>query len=458
MKPRRLASLALICATTVFATQLLAEQSPPADPEDPTEKQETAPPTDPAEKSSRDDDGAAKAAGQAPPANPKKLVPIQADLEHRDHHGNAVDVSAFPGSFQIPGTTLSFAFGGYVKLDYLQDLEPAGDETLMRPDTIPIEGTPESVLGPTANFQASQSRFSFDLRSPTPKGNFRAFIEIDFFINNAPHLRHAYGTWGHLLAGQTWGTFMDISAEPITADFGGDGFVFNRKALVRWEMPVGKSGFTWAVALEDPQSTILFPTGPASAESRSSVPDVVGRTRYETDRWHFQLGALLQQIRAAGTGAGSDPTEVSWAMNFTGNVYIGKDDGKRDDFKWGVAHGEGFTDYYLNLGPTQPDSVLTPDGSLELFPMTSILLGYQHFWTPTVRSTFKWEGNFFDDVPWRTGDMTDRNWESHVNVIYSPIPKMNIYGEYIYGDHRLIDGSKGSANRLQFAVQYLFGT
>jgi len=446
--------LTLVCFVAMPSGQIFAAQPQEGAPESSAKEQKPASATDPEDKSSTDEEDGTTAEGKPSKEEQEKQVPSLSDLEHHDHHGNAVDVGVFPGSIQIPGTTLALAIGGYVKVDLLADLEPAGDETLMRPDTIPLEGTPESELGPTSNIQAGQSRFNFDVRSPTSAGNFRAFIELDFFINNAPHLRHAYGTIGHLLGGQTWSTFMDIGAAAITADFGGDGMIFTRKALIRWEMPVGTSGFTWAVALEDPQSTIAFPDDLENAEERSTVPDVVGRTKYTWDYGHFQLAALVKQIRAAGTDLEHDPSEIGWGLNFTGSVDVGR----RDDFKWAVAYGEGITDYVLNLSPTEPDAVLAPDGSLEVIPLTTIMLAYQHFWSPVWRSNFKVEGDFFDNQPAQTDEMSDRNWEAHVNLIYSPWSKMNIYGEYIYGNRRAIDGRVGSASRLQFSIQYLFGT
>jgi hypothetical protein len=322
----------------------------------------------------------------------------------------------------------------------------------MRPDTIPLEGSPESELGPSANLQAGQSRFNFDVRSPTPAGNFRAFIEIDFFINNAPHFRHAYGTLGHLLGGQTWSTFMDISAEPVTAGFGGDGAVFTRKALIRWEMPIGDTDLTWAVAVEDPQSSV-YPTEFENADTRAATPDFVGRIRYQPDRFHFQLAGLGKQVRLVGTDLDSNPTAFSWGVNFTGAVKVGG----LDDFKWQVAYGPGIFDYYLNLGPTQKDAILGADGELQLIPMTSVMLAYEHFWTPMLRSTIKWEGNFISNQPAQTGEMTDSNWATHVNLIYSPWTRVNLYGEYIYGSHRVIDGREGNANRFMFSAQFIFG-
>ena len=46
----------------------------------------------------------------------------------------------FPKSIKIPGTDLSLAIGGYVKVDYIQDFDGIGEPTSSRPNTIPVEG------------------------------------------------------------------------------------------------------------------------------------------------------------------------------------------------------------------------------------------------------------------------------------------------------------------------------
>jgi len=55
-------------------------------------------------------------------------------------------------------------------------------------------------------------------------------------------LRHAYGTLGNFLAGQTWTNFMNPSSLPETLDFGGPvGQIFDRQAQVRWTQSFGAS-------------------------------------------------------------------------------------------------------------------------------------------------------------------------------------------------------------------------
>ena len=46
------------------------------------------------------------------------------------------------------------------------------------------------------------------------------YIETDFYGSGSVlRLRHAYGSYGGLLAGQTWSTFVDDDNFPNTIDF-----------------------------------------------------------------------------------------------------------------------------------------------------------------------------------------------------------------------------------------------
>ncbi len=67
------------------------------------------------------------------------------------------------------------------------------------------------------------------------------FIETDFYgTSSALRLRHAYGTWGGLLAGQTWTTFMDDDNLPRTIDFEAPtAFAQIRQAQARWTQKAG---------------------------------------------------------------------------------------------------------------------------------------------------------------------------------------------------------------------------
>src|ERR1700741_1572171 len=106
-------------------------------------------------------------------------------------------------------------------------------------DGTPVEPTPKGIQWSTGDYTwrvAGQTRFNVEVTGPTTAGPFKAFVEGDFFSDqNAFRLRHAYGTVGEVLGGQTWTTFMDEDAMPETIDFESPiAFPIVRQAQIRW--------------------------------------------------------------------------------------------------------------------------------------------------------------------------------------------------------------------------------
>ena len=67
---------------------------------------------------------------------------------------------------------------------------------------------------------AKESRLFLDIRGPVEGKELQMYIETDFYGSGSVlRLRHAYGRYGGLLAGQTWSTFVDESNFPNTIDF-----------------------------------------------------------------------------------------------------------------------------------------------------------------------------------------------------------------------------------------------
>ena len=112
------------------------------------------------------------------------------------------------------------------------------------------------------------------------------FVETDFYgSGNALRLRHAYGSYKGLLAGQTWSTFVDDANMPNTIDFESPmAFPSIRQAQARFTAKLGGNA-TWSVAVEDNKSSITTPEGvPGKAEY--SMPDLVTRVKFEGSRGH----------------------------------------------------------------------------------------------------------------------------------------------------------------------------
>ncbi len=138
----------------------------------------------------------------------------------------------------------------------------------------------------------------------------RMFVETDFYgTSSALRLRHAYGSFGGLLAGQTWSTFVDEDNMPSTIDFEAPmAFASIRQAQVRWTQKLA-SWITWSAAVEDNKSAIIIPTDiPGKAEY--PMPDLVTRFRFDMGASHVTTAGFLGSARFRPTDGDTDYGEA----------------------------------------------------------------------------------------------------------------------------------------------------
>ena len=213
----------------------------------------------------------------------------------------AVTAGASKGSFKLPGSDTSVTIGGYVKLDALYSSRSAGvnsgaDQNL-DPTSIPVGPNAGANERHQVTLHARQSRLFLRTATPTDMGALNTHLEFDLFgasgnesVSNSHNLRlrHAYGSLGGLLAGQTWSNFMVVSALPETLDFGGPaGQTFVRQAQLRWTQPF--TGGQWSVALENPETVVARPDGSALRADDDRAFDIpamsASRPRWVTTTW-----------------------------------------------------------------------------------------------------------------------------------------------------------------------------
>ena len=118
--------------------------------------------------------------------------------------GTAVTRGDHPGSFKIPGTNTSVKIGGYVKADFIYDVDAdLGDS--FAASAIPADGSDADRKSGNFRSHAKQTRLNFSTWTPTEVGEVKLFIESDFFgqggnqtFSNSTtfRLRHAYGEIG----------------------------------------------------------------------------------------------------------------------------------------------------------------------------------------------------------------------------------------------------------------------
>ena len=103
------------------------------------------------------------------------------------------------------------------------------------------------------------------------------------------------------------------------------------------------------------------------------------------------------------------------------------------------------------------DAGVDADGELAMIKTYSGFASYRRFWTPKWRSNLT-GGDFKADNPTALVGLnpTDQVYSAHVNLIYSPIDKIDVGVEYIYANRRLESGVDGDMNKVQFSTKYSF--
>lgn len=360
----------------------------------------------------------------------------------------------FDQSLTIKGTGISLQFGGYVKVDFIQDLDPIGNKKQFLVNSIPVLATdPDFGLGGNTNIQANQTRFSVDVRGDTSTGQVRGFFEVDFFGSGGTfRLRHAYGEWKGLLGGQTWTTFMDVPARPHMLDFEGpDSGYFTRHAMIRY---TGKPSekLEWSVAVEDPQNNqITLPTG-VTGTFRNEVPDLVGRVLIEPNWGHIQVAGIVRQLRFVSDGGLVDEKTTGYGLGLSGKSKVGE----RDAIMGLVGFGSGVAHYVTAFNKTPSDAVLTPAGELEAIDYLAVMLAYEHHWNNRLFSSIGVGHAIVYNKPSQPDDALRSISSPHFNLIYRPNRLLEIGGEVMWGRRKNKDGNNGDATRLQFSIQYKF--
>jgi hypothetical protein len=359
----------------------------------------------------------------------------------------------YPGYFRLPGTKTFLKIGGYAKTDLIFDPRPAGDPDRFIPASIPI---PPAANVSNSTLSVRPSRINIDFLVPTEKARtIRFFLEMDFFGSSAttPRLRHAYAQGENLLVGQTFSNFMDPDAGPDTLDFQGpNSQVSIRNPQMRYTYRLGKKTTT-SISIEKPSSDVAFSTPDFNSSTNTPSPDGTVQFRHDMENGHVQLSALFRDI-AAFLPDGRSDSVFGWGFNLAGLFKVfGK-----DNLVYQGAYGNGISRYINDTSGLGIDAAVisVQDPRLEAVPIGGFYGGYQHFWTPKLRSSvvygFLQSQNTAAQVP----GAYHRSEYSATNVIWSPIPQLSFGTEFLYGWRVNKNNTTGNAPRIQISAKYNF--
>jgi hypothetical protein len=386
----------------------------------------------------------------------------------------------------------SYKFGGYVKLDTMYSDYSGGSvasgsigRDFYIAGTVPVGTEGESYT----DFHAKESRINFRSTHNLDNGaKMTTFVELDFLATNdgnervsnsySPRLRHAFFTYNKWLFGQTWMTFFNVGALPENLDFVGpaESTIFGRQAMIRYTTG------NWQFAAENPETTItpyggalIDPGDPDDPDDDklitrrivaddNQIPDLVARYNWKGDWGSVTVAGIYRELALNQANAlnstddegnpilvAVDDSTDGWGLSLSGKFMIGE----KDDFRWMASTGSGMG-RYMGLN-TANAAVIDSGGNLKAIESTGVFGSYRHFWNNKWRSNLTLGYLTVDNDTDLTGTgVTTEASSVHINLIYSPVPKMDFGIEYMHANREVESGADGDLDRIQFSAKYAY--
>ncbi len=387
------------------------------------------------------------------------------------------------GTPLMPGE--AFEIYGFAEADAIEDskrVDPNWNDAF-RPSKIGVDNA-QGVNPYGANGENSisvkQSRFGVKGLMPTGEGNEPIAFKFEFDLfgvgvdagQTTFRLRHAYGEWEQILAGQTNSLFMDIDVFPNTIDYWGpDGMVFLRNPQIRWT-PYKTDTAHFSVAIERPGNDIdpgnvrlIDEYSTAVIQNQEKVPDLTSQFRLDQGWGHVQVAGILRRVgfeyEIVPGQAWTTGYKTGWGVNLSGAIKtVGK-----DQILLQVVHGDGIASYMndggTDLAPNAAFNPLLPNSpalSAEAVPLTGVVAYYDHYWNEKFSSSIGYSSTWVDNTNFQTPTAYYKGEYASVNLLWYPVKNVMMGGEVLWGERVNNDRLSGNDSRFQFTVKYSFGT
>jgi hypothetical protein len=385
-----------------------------------------------------------------------------------------------PGVFKLPGTDSTIKLYGYVQLDTTFDMSGRdpnveGDDWATVIPLVPLNKNEEAKAKKGQLYlTARTSRFGIQTSTPTKLGNVGVKLEGDF---NGPNLeqgqtytnsvlfrlRHAYGTVGNLLVGQTWTTFLDFGGAPDTVDFNGPGsLALVRNPMIRYTIPLG-DGMSLALAAENAPGTDGNDYGGSRTAKYQTIPDFHANFGMSGGWGSASLRAVTSQQKAAKdpeSGFSGNYTKQGFGLAASGGFKVAGS----DTLVAQVVYGQGIGRYLLNViaDGNRAGAVVDTGDKFYNIPAFAYHAGYTHVWGPEYRSNLIWSQTMITSPKINGVSVFDHTGNNKtmsqlfVNTFWTFAKNAELGVEYVWGQRKDFNGDKGDQNRINATVHYSF--
>lgn len=384
----------------------------------------------------------------------------------------AADGRGSPAHAQGTDGKSTFEIYGFAQADLIFATSKADPDWKdgFRPSKISTNPS-EFGSGTQTSISVKQSRFGVQGGVPVSDdlGAINFKFEFDMFGVGADagqttiRLRHAFGEWGQILAGQTNTVFMDIDVFPNVIEYWGPpGMVFFRNPQLRWT-PYQSEHNQIAIALERPGNDVdvgqirdIDPGLGENVQASQHLPDLTAHWRVGDPWGHFQVAGILRQLGFETPGnSGNDPsgTKMGWGVNVSGHVNLFR----RDKLMGQVVFGRGIASYMNDGGVDLAPQIATTDIHAKAVPLLGVMAYYDHNWNDRWSTSIGYSFTEVDNTNLQQDNAFEKGEYGTLNLLWTPKKNIMIGGEVTWGQRTDKNGATGDDVRFQFSVKYNFG-
>jgi hypothetical protein len=204
----------------------------------------------------------------------------------------------------------------------------------------------------------------------------------------------------------------------------------------------------------------------------SQVPDLVVRARWRPAEGakgllgmnvfrqdaHVNVAFLFRQIRG-------EPLDQPNTTLSTSGVGVGVSgrltapwQADKGQVTFSAYAGSGIGRYITDLGTLGgQDAFYDPaTNTIDALPVFAWYLGYERRWNSDLRSTFTYGTVIVTNADAQPGEAFHQTNRWSLNLTWSPIPRVDIVGEFLFGNRSNKDGARGSSSQFQLGSNFRF--
>ena len=365
-------------------------------------------------------------------------------------------------ALDVPTGDWDTSIYGYAAVNAVYDINEDISASTQAGDFSKITGASNTSDG---HFGADAQQSRIGISTVTPEG-VKMVVEGDF-RGDTLRLRHAYGEYNGVMAGQNWSNFNSFAGFTPTLDFDSVSAagLFGRTAQIRYTTgPL-------SVAIEEPRSSVVGITQDddgdfgfnAQAGSKDSMPTFTARYEDSAGNFTYSAAGLVHQV-GYDTGA-MDDSAMGFGAFVAGKLAITD----MISIQGSLNYSDGANQYMWRTGENYygPDAYVV-DGDVETISSygatlgTSINLGQGR----SVNVVYGMAKNDYDDAkkdfasnPAQlavVNGAAETNQAVMANYQFSPVKNVTMGVEYQYMHSEKVNGNDGDANRLMFMAKYGF--